>query len=191
MLNVKAALVLTVLEFTVNVCIALTNTTVSFDKDACHFSERAVSDQTTYHVTYDGSPIDHLLCSMMKFYGGDSSRINSYRVCVTLLFYKDPDCAIWFGYILTLSETAIFNCTVRPPSTYCSEDPSGAFKIQIKDNNKANSTANVKFRMNVFGELVTNYVLILSGSIGGSLGGIMLTYTFVKLFLYIRKKTKY
>lgn len=82
---------------------------MSFDKDACHFSERAVSDQTTYHVTYDGSPIDHLLCSMMKFYGGDSSRINSYRVCVTLLFYKDPDCAIWFGYILTLSETAVSN----------------------------------------------------------------------------------
>lgn len=37
----------------------------------------------------------------------------------------------------------------------------------------------------------TSDVLILSGSIGGSLGGIMLTYTFVKLFLYIRKKTKY
>jgi hypothetical protein len=81
---------------------------VSFDKDACHFSERAVSDQTTYHVTYDGSRIDHL-CNMMRFYGGDSLRINSFRVCVSLLSYEDPDCAIWLGYNLELSGTAVSN----------------------------------------------------------------------------------
>jgi uncharacterized protein YdeI (BOF family) len=50
----------------------------------------------------------------------------------------------------------INNCTKRPPTTYCSQDTSGAFKIQIKDNYTTNSTANAKFRMKVFGKLVTN-----------------------------------
>lgn len=74
---------------------------VSFDKDACEFSQKSIDDETIYHVTYDGTPIDPLLCSKMTFFGRDSSHINTYRVCVSLLSYQDPDCAIWFGYILT------------------------------------------------------------------------------------------
>lgn len=81
--------------------------TVSFDKDACFFSQRSVGADTIYHVTYDGTPIDPLLCSMMKFSGGDSSRINTYRVCVSLLHYEDPDCAIWFGYIIATDQIRI------------------------------------------------------------------------------------
>ncbi|XP_062605680.1 uncharacterized protein LOC134267497 isoform X1 [Saccostrea cucullata] len=127
---------------------------------------------------------------MMKFYGGDSSLINEYRVCVSLLQYDDPDCAIWFGYITTPAETRVFNCTVRPPTTWCLEGTE-MMRIQIKAQTNVTSTENVKFRMTVFGKLVTNYVLILSGSTGGSVGGLILIYTAVKLFLYIRKNTRY
>ncbi|XP_062605681.1 uncharacterized protein LOC134267497 isoform X2 [Saccostrea cucullata] len=84
----------------------------------------------------------------------------------------------------------VFNCTVRPPTTWCLEGTE-MMRIQIKAQTNVTSTENVKFRMTVFGKLVTNYVLILSGSTGGSVGGLILIYTAVKLFLYIRKNTRY
>nr|XP_022301134.1 uncharacterized protein LOC111109346 [Crassostrea virginica] len=168
---------------------------VSFDKDACEFSQKSIDDETIYHVTYDGTPIDPLLCSKMTFFGRDSSHINTYRVCVSLLSYQDPDCAIWFGYILTSGQIEarnnIHNCTVLPPATYCSLDSASVFKIQIKTNPYYNSTERVKFRMMVFAQLETDYVLILSVSIGGSLGGLSLMYATYKMFIYVREKMRY
>ncbi|XP_078341260.1 uncharacterized protein LOC111106512 isoform X3 [Crassostrea virginica] len=174
-----------------DVCYSLTNISVSFDKDACEFSQKSIDDETIYHVTYDGTPIDPLLCSKMTFFGRDSSHINTYRVCVSLLSYQDPDCAIWFGYILTSGQIEIHNCTVLPPATYCSLDSASVFKIQIKTNPYYNSTERVKFRMMVFAQLETDYVLILSVSIGGSLGGLSLMYATYKMFIYVREKTRY
>ncbi|XP_052678044.1 uncharacterized protein LOC128159043 [Crassostrea angulata] len=191
MLEARTVCVVILVLILPSVCYSLANITVSFDKDACFFSQRSVGADTIYHVTYDGTPIDPLLCSMMKFSGGDSSRINTYRVCVSLLHYEDPDCAIWFGYIIATDQIGVFNCTVMPPSPYCNKYTDVAFKIQIKSNTNANTTKNVKFRMKVYAELETDYVLILSASIGGGTGGLILLYITYKLYRYIQNKTKY
>ncbi|XP_048742686.1 uncharacterized protein LOC125656135 [Ostrea edulis] len=164
--------------------------TVSYEfGDDCSVSFEEVNEDRQIYVEYNGKKVG-FLCDYFSFEGQGKEILDEYEVCVTPIYFQDPDCAVRLDYQTSYGGKTLqsVTCDKNYNTKYCG--PRDDFFYINFEKRDSKSTSNARFKLLVTANKVFDYGGLVGAIIGGVIGGIVLitVVTGVVCFFVCRRK---
>ncbi|XP_061167948.1 uncharacterized protein LOC133176906 [Saccostrea echinata] len=157
----------------VKVFAQIPSATYEFGRD-CNVHLENVNEDRPVDVTYNGEKVS---CSN-HFSFRIENQVNSdtYAICVTPKYFKDPDCAVElsFEYAFTANKLQFINCTSYYDSKFCASVGRDLHILFEKHEGKTPSNSKFKFlvtakKVPYYREEHKNNFGLIGGGVGGSI----------------------
>ncbi|XP_063411229.1 uncharacterized protein LOC134694127 isoform X4 [Mytilus trossulus] len=147
-----------------------------------------VNDEESFIAEYYGKNRLGSWCDYMSFTGRDSGYRNEYKICITPLVYKDPDCAVELTYREHFKELysglplKTYTCNDKPTTKYCGEQDE--YMYIYLTSKKPNNLQNVQVKLQIEAVMTYDYSRTIGIIIGCVIGGIVLISVIVGVILF-------
>ncbi|XP_078310079.1 uncharacterized protein LOC144618192 isoform X2 [Crassostrea virginica] len=168
------------------VSVVYTYTTYEFGEDCDGYLTKYLDEDDKIYVEYNGKKVDRS-CNTFQFKGESDDYLDEYKVCLTPVYFTDPDCAVSVNiktsYFSGTEHT--ITCTKNKDEKYCGSQDN-TFYIEFKPRSSLFYNANFKFL--VTATKVYDYsdhnAALIGGIVGGVIFGLILITSFTAIFCW-------